>query len=232
MDYPFFAWRIGSIPLGVLDNIAEWCAGAGWHNASGFDPRHQLTQQISDTPGWSDIRATIEAELKHAIGDVNVVDVNINRLVPGAFIAEHTDTMSYGAEVNDYAWMPMMTHTIHIPIKTNAGAVSKHRRSRDHTLVRSTHLERGGIYLYNNVCWHSVHNQGDEVRTHFFIKVRDDERFSLKHRLLLDNSLCFNENRPANFPWQTEPFDPVNANTVVDEFLDKKLKEYQQQRRV
>jgi hypothetical protein len=229
MDYPFFAWRIGGVGPKLLAHIEDWMATTVWQNASGFDPRHQLTQQ-ENTAGWSSIRKIITDELVRQLGPIDVVDVNINRMQPGGFIAEHTDLMSYGSGVQDYSWIPLRTHTIHIPITTNPLAVSKHRRSRGgDTPVCVSHLKRGGIYLYNNVAWHSVHNGGPKDRTHFFIKVRDDEFFTVKHRLLLDNDCPVTyEYKPANFDTYLEPFDPKYANTVVEKWYAQSIRNHKE----
>jgi hypothetical protein len=220
MDYPFFVWRIGSIESKLLDQISDWCQTAKWHNAEGFDPRHKLTQQENDN-GWDSIKKIITDEVIKQIGSVDIVDVNINRMAPHSFIAEHSDITSYGSNIQDYSWMPLRTHTIHIPITTNPTALHKHRRSQNSTYVTVSHLERGGIYLYNNVAWHSVHNDSDEIRTHCFIKARDDAFFTTKHRLLADNKCPIAyEYKAANFNTFKEPFDSKNVNTVVKKWFD------------
>lgn len=226
MDYPFFAWRVADFDTALLDRIERWAEQVNWQNASGFDPRHGLTQQ-ENSPGWTEIRTSVIEQLTKKLGNVNVVDVNINRLLPGGFIAEHTDLMSYGSGVQDYSWVPLKTHTLHVPITTNTKAVSRHRRSRNNKYVTTSHLERGGVYLYNNVAWHSVHNEGTEARTHFFIKVRDDELFSVKNRLLLDNDCPVTyEYKSANFPTYLELFNPKFANTVIEKWYAQSIRNH------
>jgi hypothetical protein len=231
MDYPFFAWRVGVVDKELLEHISVWCeTAADWRGAEGFAPRHRLTQQENNGV-WDGIRARIVNAVVQQLGPVEVVDVNVNRMQPRSFISEHTDLMSYGADEDDYSWMPLRTHTLHIPIKTNLGAVSRWRRSRNHTNVVEAHLPVGGMYLYNNVAWHSVHNNSDELRTHFFIKIRDDQKFTVKHRLLLDNGCPITyEYRAANIPFEHKKFDRRFANPVMDEFLEKRMAEYAQQR--
>lgn len=226
MDYPFFAWRVGGVGPKLLAHIEAWCATANWQNASGFDPRYQLTQQ-ENAGGWGSIRKIITDEVVRQLGPIDVVDVNINRMKPGSFISEHTDLMAYAAAEDDYSWVPLRTHTLHIPIVTNELAVSRWRRSRGHTHVHTAHLARGGIYLYNNVAWHSVHNDGEDYRTHFFVKVRDDEHFSVKHRLMLDSGCPITyEYRPANFRSWLQPFDVAHANPIVDDYLERQIAEH------
>lgn len=80
--------------------------------------------------------------------------VMLARLAAGAVIDRHVD----GAGSN------LCTHKIHVPVKTNPGAIFE---SND----LQHHLAEGFAYEANNIAPHGVRNDGDEDRIHLIFEV-------------------------------------------------------------
>ena len=78
--------------------------------------------------------------------------VEINTVLPGSEIKSHVDSHFLDKE----------THRIHLVLETNEKSYMICNNEKRHFTV-------GSCFIFNNLMWHSVHNNGASPRTHLVI---------------------------------------------------------------
>jgi hypothetical protein len=78
--------------------------------------------------------------------------VEINTVFPGTEIKRHVDSHNLTKE----------THRIHLVLETNENSYMICNNEKRHFPV-------GSCFIFNNLMWHSVHNDGASPRTHLVI---------------------------------------------------------------
>lgn len=120
------------------------------------DPRVFETYPIWDV--WSSRLIPLFDRIvdPYGLGEPVYPKAMLARLAAGHVIDRHID----GAGSNLY------THKIHVPIRTNAGALFTSNG-------QTAHLKEGVAYEANNIAPHEVENRGDTDRIHLVFEVFD-----------------------------------------------------------
>jgi hypothetical protein len=158
MDYPFYTKRLGRIPDALLENLRASASSSPYHQHPGF---RQPVQRQKDSFREEDV-AAVKQWLEPWIPQHMYETYELIKLEPGQSVIEHSDICG---DYKNRFWMAAHYHKIHIPLWTNPGCYSTHRRSKLIPPVHST-MQAGEVVAYNDYVWHVGVNNGDTTRVH------------------------------------------------------------------
>jgi Aspartyl/Asparaginyl beta-hydroxylase len=126
-----------------------------------FTPGNRDPQDHYDTPGWAVWNRLVQPVIDQVLSTYDFAEPEVSkamfaRLLAGQKIDLHVD----GAGSN------LRTHKIHVPLRTNPGALFL---SGDEGI----HLAAGRAWEVNNISSHGGINSGSEDRIHLIFEVFD-----------------------------------------------------------
>lgn len=165
MDYPIFVKDIGAVDVTVVDQLLNSAMAQTFIQHPGFN---QPVKMIADNLDKQALHAVIE-QLAEWFPTKTYHRYEVVCLDPGQAVKEHSDIC--GAH-NNRLWMAAHYHKIHLPLSTNPGCYSEHRRSI-HDPISKSYMQKGHLYLYNDYVWHTGVNNGDTSRLHLCLAYYD-----------------------------------------------------------
>lgn len=172
MDYRFFVKNVGSVSASLLDPLVYRVQELKT-NADAIERFNVKVKGI--TAGQDHVVDRYVEAIMAEIMKLGIEELGANQFLPyftvnwvdaGAILHEHTD-LANGNSFDD-----MWTHKLHVPLVTTPVCRVSHRRHLNEK-ADWNHLTQGDVWLYNNTCYHSVHNPGPD-RAHLILYVRDE----------------------------------------------------------
>lgn len=190
MDYPFFLMRVGTASDTLLAYLRQQFLQSDLKEHPAFRGQRVTTTGYCQLkmPAIDSIRVMLP-ELEHC----RYSGAEFNVLNGGQTIREHTDIAT---KVPGLAHKIMNRHKLHVVLETTPVCRVYHRRSV-HCAASSTHMESGGVYLFNDYVLHSVANLGEAQRVHALMSFDDPlglVRPALLERLGLESCQAYEAN--------------------------------------
>lgn len=168
MDYPFYTHEHARLSAELVAALQQQALKITYTSHKAFGAAQLvLTCQEQFIPGelLQELIASIPM-----LTPTSFSGYEVNKLPPGGRIVNHSDLNSRKPGVG---YAIAHRHKLHIPLFTNDGALTYHRRSKHQSWNAGANLKVGSAYLYNDYVWHAYANQGTSDRIHLLISFWD-----------------------------------------------------------
>lgn len=159
MDYNFYLKKIGQLDDALVEKLAEMLKARSYTTTTDFNPDIILVNNLLNQTDYE--KALLEELLVNYLDALfsrsKLYNTTVSLMLPRTYLLEHSDHVSRERLQTFYK--------LHIPIVTNDKVGHMWRNSAE-----VFHMEKGGIYLFDNIRKHSAVNLSSEDRYHLMVR--------------------------------------------------------------
>lgn len=180
MDYAFYLKRVATLTPELRESALAWALQYPENVNSVFAPGRHPGQSSSSIRLGPQNPVELGALIRHLdplMPQSQAVFAVINRLKPGGFVREHTDSTGSATSTG---WITVQQHMVHCALQTGTTLYGFRRDQR--LPLEEQEMMEGNCYLFNNYATHAVRNIGEIERVNVVIYY-SDPKWELKRRL-------------------------------------------------